>query len=123
MSFKSIGSQVVLYLRENPGSVSLLASGAVLAGSKLGLHLTVNEVLDGGAVLVPALVAYFKVANTAHTKAVVNAPFSADAATAGDFGPVAVPAPVVVDVPPLVVPTLAPVAAPEPPPLGPGQSA
>lgn len=69
--FKAAGAAVLAYLQANPGVVSLAVGQLVLVLAHFGLHVDAVQLYAIGAVVLPVLLAYFKVAEVANRKAAV----------------------------------------------------
>jgi len=73
MSVKSAFRPVIVYLRDNPGVVSLIVGEAAILAAKAGVHVTEDQLATVAALLMPLLLAYFHVARKASHKAKVRA--------------------------------------------------
>ena len=80
-SFKAFVASILVYLRDNPGAVSLMAGEAVLVFAHFGLKLSAATLASAVAVALPILLGYFSVAKKASTAAAVK---RAEVAKAGD---------------------------------------
>lgn len=73
-SFKAPFAAVLVYLRDNPGVVSLIVGQVVLMVAHLGLKVSDAQLYEVGSALVPLLLAYFGVATKQSAKAKAVAP-------------------------------------------------
>lgn len=66
---KDAATAAVVYLRDSPGAVALIVSEAVLAFTRLGVHVAPATLYQVGAIMLPLVLGYFHVAKTASAKA------------------------------------------------------
>jgi hypothetical protein len=52
---RALLDEIIVYLQENPGTAALVGGWAVLVLTKLGLHVTIDQLYAIVAVLIPLL--------------------------------------------------------------------